>query len=94
MGLGLQKLIALAVVAVVGVTMAAMGASRDSFMGLVLAGAGVFLVVATNRYRVNPTYTDANGKQQTVGPAMLIFMAVLAVLLVAAGLFVGIHGLE
>ena len=89
-----QNLIGFGVAVVVAAVMMAMGASRDAYMGVMLGGVGVFLAITANRYRLNPTYTDTEGKQQTAGPVMLTFLAVLGVLLVGGGLFVGIHGLE
>ena len=89
----IQKFIALAVVLVVGVTMAATGFSRDSFMGLVLVAAGVFLFWSCAKYWKNPVYTDASGNTKPVSKAMLVFMIVVGVLLFASGCYVGIFGI-
>lgn len=88
-----QKLIAMAVVFAVGVTMAVMGFSRDSFMGLVLVAVGVFLLWSSAKYWQNPVYTDASGNKKPVGKPMLAFMIVLGVLLFASGCYVGIFGI-
>ena len=78
-------LLAVAAVVVVGVTMAATGFSRDTFMGLVLVAAGAGLVVPNIRNVQSPPPGTTKGSY--------IFMFVLAALLVIAGLFVLIHGI-
>jgi small-conductance mechanosensitive channel len=89
----IQKLIALAVVFVVGVIMAATGFSRDSFMGLILIAVGVYLLWSCAKYWKNPVYTDASGNTKPVGKPMLAFMIVLGVLLFASGCYVGFVGI-
>ncbi|GEM_PF-6556781 len=88
-----QRLIALAVVAVVGVIMAATGFSRDSFMGLVLIVAGLFLAWSSAKYWKNPVYTDASGNTKPVSKAMIVVMIALGALLFLAGCYVAIFGI-
>ncbi len=78
-------------VMIVGVVMAATGGSRDVFMGLVLFGASAMLFWSIVKYRKNPTYIR-DGKEQKVGPVMLGFMAVLAIVLLLGGLYTMIVG--
>ena len=92
--MGWQGLVALVGVIIVGVVMAATGASADTYMGLVLIGVGIFLGLACLKYRENPTYTDAAGQLKTIGPAMLIMMVVLGIALVVAGLTIMVVGLK
>ena len=89
----IQTLIGLAVVAVIGVTMAATGFTADSFMGLVLVGVGVFLLWSCAKYWQKPFYTDASGQTKSVSKAMIVFMIVIGVLLFGAGCYVGIFGI-
>ena len=81
-----HKILVVAVVVVVGVVMAATGFSRDTFMGVVLIGAGVGLVV--------PNIKNFQSPPSGTSKASYIFMFVIAALLVIAGLFVLIHGIE
>jgi hypothetical protein len=81
----LHMLLVIAAVVIVGVVMAVSGFSRDTFMGLVLAGAGVGLVV--------PNIKNVQSPPPGTSKASYIFMFVLAALLVVAGLFVLIHGI-
>ena len=81
----LHKILVILAVVIVGVVMAASGFSRDTFMGLVLIGAGVGLVV--------PNIKNFQSPPPCTSKASYIFMFVLAVLLVIAGLFVLIHGI-
>jgi len=89
----IQTLIGIAVVAVVGVTMAATGFTADSFMGLVLVAVGVFLLWSSAKYWQKPFYTDASGQTKAVSKPMIVFMIVMAVLLFGAGCYVGIFGI-
>jgi hypothetical protein len=81
----LHMLLVIAAVVVVGVVMAVSGFSRDTFMGLLLVGAGVGLVV--------PNIKNVQSPPPGTSKASYIFMFVLAALLVIAGLFVLIHGI-
>jgi hypothetical protein len=74
-----------------GLTMAAMGASAAAFMGLVLLGGGVALLIMAFKYRKNPTYVDDQGKQQTVAPGWIVAFFALGALLIAGGGFVLTH---
>jgi hypothetical protein len=78
-------LLVMAVVAVVGVVMAVTGFSRDTFMGLVLIGAGIGLVVPNLKNIQTPPPGYSRGSY--------IFMFVLAALLAVAGLYVLIVGI-
>jgi uncharacterized membrane protein len=89
----MQRLIVMAVVLVVGVIMAATGFSRDSFMGLVLMVAGIFLAWSAAKYWKNPVYTDASGNTKSVSKAMTVFMIGLGALLFAGGCYVAIFGI-
>ena len=89
----IQTLIGIAVVAVVGVTMAATGFTADSFMGLVLVAVGVFLLWSSAKYWQKPFYTDASGQTKAVSKPMIVFMIIMAVLLFGAGCYVGIFGI-
>jgi hypothetical protein len=90
----LAGLVALGLVLIVGVAMAALGGSREIFMGLVLIGVGGYLIFMGFRYHRDPIYTDAAGQQQTVGPGMLVFLFLMAALLIIGGLYVLPVGLE
>ena len=81
----LHMLLVIAAVVIVGVVMAVSGFSRDTFMGLVLAGAGVGLVV--------PNIKNVQSPPPGTSKASYIFMFVLAALLVVAGLLVLIFGI-
>jgi len=74
-----------------GLTMAAMGASAAGFMGLVLLGGGVALLITGFKYRKNPTYVDDEGKQQTVAPVWIVAFFALGALLIVGGGFVLTH---
>jgi hypothetical protein len=81
----LHMLLVIAAVVVIGVAMAVSGFSRDTFMGLLLVGAGVGLVV--------PNIKNVQSPPPGTSKASYIFMFVLAALLVIAGLFVLIYGI-
>jgi hypothetical protein len=83
---------AAAAVAIVGVVMAATGASRDTFMALLLLAAGGSLGWMGVKYLRNPSYV-ANGQTITVGKGTVLFMFAMAVLLLAGGLAVAIFGI-
>jgi hypothetical protein len=82
------------IVIVGGIAMAALGGSRDTFMALALLGTGGLVLLMVVKYWRDPTYTDADGKQQKAGAGMLAFLFAIAVVLVAGGAFVMIHGIE
>ena len=78
-------LLVFVVVAVVGVTMAVTGFSRDTFMGLVCVAAAVGLVAPNVKNIQNPPPGYSRGSY--------VFMFVLAALLAAGGLYVLIFGI-
>ena len=78
-------LLVFVVVAVVGVTMAVTGFSRDTFMGLVCIAAAVGLVVPNIKNVQNPPPGYSRGSY--------IFMFVLAGVLAIGGLYVLIFGI-
>jgi hypothetical protein len=92
--MNIAGLVLLIVVIAGGVIMAALGGSRDTFMALVLLGAGGMVLIMSFYYRQNPSYTNAEGVAVAVGPAMVMFLGAIGVLLIAGGLFAGIHGFE
>ena len=92
--MNIAGLVLLIAVIVGGVIMAALGGSRDTFMALVLLGAGGMVVIMAFYYRQNPSYTNAEGVQVAVGPGMVICLGALGALLIAGGLFAGIHGFQ
>jgi hypothetical protein len=72
-------------VLVVGIVMAVSGFSRDTFMGLVLVGAGGGLVV--------PNIKNVQSPPPGTSKSSYIVMFALAALLVIAGLFVLLYGI-
>ena len=78
-------LLAIGAVVAVGVTMAATGFSRDTFMGLVCVAAAVGLVVPNIKNIQNPPPGYSRGSY--------VFMFVLAALLAVGGLYVLIFGI-
>ena len=92
--MNIVALILLALVIVVGVAMAASGASPDSYMGLVLLACGGMMLWTGFKYRKDPTFKNAAGEDQAVGPGMIIFMFAIGVVLVAGGLFALFHGFQ
>jgi hypothetical protein len=81
----IHMLMAIVLVAVIGIVMAVSGFSRDTFMGLVLMGAGVGLVA--------PNIKNVQSPPPGTSKSSYIVMFALAALLVIAGLFVLIHGI-
>jgi hypothetical protein len=81
----LHMLLVIVAVVVIGVVMAVSGFSRDTFMGLLLVGAGIGLVV--------PNIKNVQSPPPGTSKASYIFMFVLAALLVIAGLFVLVYGI-
>jgi hypothetical protein len=81
----IHMLLAIGAVVVVGVTMAATGFSRDTFMGLVGIAAAVILVVPNIKNIQDPPPGYSRGSY--------VFMFVLAALLAIGGLYVLIFGI-
>jgi hypothetical protein len=81
----IHLLLAIGAVVVVGVTMAATGFSRDTFMGLVCLAAALGLVVPNIKNIQNPPPGYSRGSY--------VFMFVLAALLAVGGLYVLIFGI-
>jgi hypothetical protein len=81
----LHMLLAIGAVVVIGVTMAATGFKRDTFMGLMLIGAGAYLIVPSIKGMQTPPSGTSRGSY--------IFMVALAAVLVAGGLYVIIFGI-
>jgi hypothetical protein len=81
----IHMLLVMGAVVVIGIVMAVSGFSRDTFMGLVLVGAGVGLVA--------PNIKNVQSPPPGTSKSSYIVMFVLAALLVIAGLFVLIHGI-
>jgi hypothetical protein len=89
----LFMLAAVAIVVLVGIVMAAMGASSDTYMALVAFAAGIAVAGMVVRYYRNPTYV-MEGQTQTVGQGMLLFMAIIAIVLLAGGIYIALYGLS
>ena len=81
----IHLLVVIVVVAVVGVTMAVSGFSRDPFMGLVCIGAAIGLVVPNIKNIQTPPPGYSRGSY--------ILMFVLAALLAIGGLYVLVYGI-
>ena len=81
----IHLLVVIVVVAVIGVTMAVSGFSRDTFMGLVCIGAAIGLVVPNIKNIQTPPPGYSRGSY--------ILMFVLAALLAIGGLYVLVYGI-
>jgi hypothetical protein len=81
----IHMLLVMGAVVVIGIVMAVSGFSRDTFMGLVLVGAGVGLVA--------PNIKNVQSPPPGTSKSSYIVMFALAALLVIAGLFVLLYGI-
>ena len=88
------SIIFLAAVVIVGVVMAASGASSESFVALVLLGAGILVLMMGFRYHKKPGFKNAAGEDQAVGRGTVVFLFAIAALPIVGGPFVLFHGLQ